>query len=201
MCSVTIVDILEVEVTGVVPSITAIKVSTTQLEVGVAVVGSNTTEEIVLTNPGTELVQWKGQVEPSFFSLPLSAGLLKPAQSVTLAVVFKPAAPGVHTASLTLHNTAVGGGHQTTAQCGAPVVVTMRGTAMSINDAVSSIPSPTVGQAKAQTKKTGTISLESDIVMFPDTKLGETTVSKVLCFVSHIVSFIFSGEDKEPKWI
>jgi len=167
------VDNVEVVVTAVAPS-TCITVSTDQVELGVAVLGSTTTGSILVTNPGLELVQWKAQVEPSFFSLPQCAGLLNPAQSISLPILFKPAAPGSHTARLSITAATVRGG-QDTAQSGPPVLVTMRGTA-----AVSTLPNTPAGQVKPQTKKSsGTVSLESELVMFPDTRLGETTVSKV----------------------
>jgi len=171
------VDSMEVVVTAVAPS-TCISVSTNQVELGAAVLGSTTTGSIVLTNPGMELVQWKAKVDPSFFSLPQCAGLLNPTQSITIPILFRPAAPGTHTASLSFSTAAVRGG--TDMATGPPVLVTMRGTAVSITDAVSALPNPPAQKTKQQTKKnSGTVSLESDVVKFPDTMLGETTVSKV----------------------
>ena len=70
------------------------------LDLGIAVVGSSKNGALTLSNPSVELVQWRASVEPSFFSLPQSSGLLNPGQAVTLPVCFRPGAVGPCRAAL-----------------------------------------------------------------------------------------------------
>ena len=175
------VDTMEVVITAAATS-PCILVSSNQVEMGMAVLGSTTTGSILLTNPGQDLVQWKAQVTPSFFSLPQCAGLLNPSQSISLPLVFKPAATGCHSASLSITAAIVRGGmdQQDTSQSGPPVLVTIRGSAVAITEVLPTQPNPTISAAKPQPKKnSGTVSLERELLVFPDTAIGETSVSKV----------------------
>ena len=70
------------------------------LDLGMAVVGSSKKGALTLSNPSLELIKWQASVEPSFFSLPQSSGLLNPGQAVTLMVDFRPGAAGPSKASL-----------------------------------------------------------------------------------------------------
>merc|ERR1712059_59068 len=130
---------------------------------------------------------WKAVVEPSFFSLPQPGGLLNPGQAVSLAIHFKPAAPGPQNSSLSLHCAPVRGGQEPSASS-PPLVVTLTGKAVSVKEAASFLPSgPKVAVKKALVatsggKKggnSGTVSLETDLVVFKDTQLGEGSVAKV----------------------
>ena len=116
-------------------------------------------------------------MEPSFFSISQSAGLLNPSQSVSLGVVFKPAASGDHTAVMSLSSLGVRGGQEATV----PVLVNLRGQATTPS---TSKPEP-VSAAKQKLpmsgKKpgSGTVSLEKDVIQFPVVKVGETSIAKV----------------------
>lgn len=153
------------------------------VELGLAVIGSTTTRTLTLTNPGATLVQWRANVQPSFFSLPLSCGLLNPGQGVGVAVHYRPAAPGTHAATLTLAATPVQGGDPS-----APTLVTLRGEAVALSQAATAqarcatiaLLTPSIRAAPTAAKKVvGGVSLESRTIEFPDTRVGETTVAKV----------------------
>jgi len=151
-----------------------VSVSTNYVDIGTVGIGTTSTGSIMLTNPSDVLLQWKAEVSPSFFSLPQGAGLLNPSQSVSLPILFKPAAIGSHTANLAISAVVVSGG-QTASHC-KPVNVTLTGIAITVKD----VPPNTTTSTKQQPKKSvGTVSLENEVVIFPDTLLGETTVSKV----------------------
>ena len=74
--------------------------------------GTSATSSLSLTNTQQSLVQWWAVMEPSFFSISQSSGLLNPAQSVQLGLTFKPAAVGQHSAALSLSHVAVRGGQE-----------------------------------------------------------------------------------------
>ena len=153
------------------------------MELGLAVIGSTTTRTLTLTNPGATLVQWRANVQPSFFSLPLSCGLLNPGQGVGVAVHYRPGAPGTHAATLALTAAPVQGGDSS-----APTLVTLRGEAVALSQAAtgqarcrhppSSSPPPRPAPAAAK-KLVGGVTLESRTIEFPDTRVGDTTVAKV----------------------
>ena len=177
------VDTMEVVITAAAVPAPSITVTNSQVDMGMVLLGSTTTGSVMVTNPGQDLVQWKAQISPSFFSLPQCAGLLNPSQSISLPIVFKPAAPDSHSASLSLTATSVRGG-QNSAQPGTPVLVTLTGSAT-----LPTKPIPGASVAKPQLKRSGgAVTLDSEMVIFPDTRLGETCVSKVrmLC-ISYIL--------------
>ena len=117
------------------------------VELGLAVLGSTTTRSLTVSNPGDRLVQWRAQVEPSFFSLPLSSGLLNPGQEVVLAVHYRPASPGHHSAALALTSAPLQGGDSPSphlqrgseASAGGEggVTVRLRGEAVALTQAVA----------------------------------------------------------------
>ena len=58
-----------------------------EVELSCPRVGGSTSGQVTITNPGVELVQWRALLQPSFFSLPLSSGLLNPGQSGMLHII------------------------------------------------------------------------------------------------------------------
>ena len=124
-------------------------------------------------------------MEPSFFSIAQSSGLLNPGQSVKLELTFKPAAPGQHSASLAISSVPVRGGHEAISlPSQAPVTVSLSGMASASTKEVS-FPSkalPTSGRKPG----TGTVSLENDVIMFQKVKIGAPSIAKVsLLTVKH----------------
>ena len=119
-------------------------------------------------------------MEPSFFSIAQSAGLLNPGQSVTIGVAFKPAASGEHSAVMSLSSLGVRGGQESSASHPVPVLVNLRGLATT-----SFVKQDPVSVAKQKLpmsgKKpgSGTVSLEKDVIQFPVVKVGETSIAKV----------------------
>ena len=75
-------------------------------------------------------------MEPSFFSIAQSAGLLNPGQSVNIGLMFKPATPGQHNATLTLSSVSVRGGQETGVPSSAqtPVTVMLSGSGAQVRD-------------------------------------------------------------------
>ena len=134
------------------------------------VLGSSSSSSLVLSNSSQNLVQWVCQLTPSFFSLPVSGGLLNPAQSVPLSVMFKPAAPGSHRATLSFSMVNMESGKPSSPA----VSVDLKGTAMM----PSAVQHNSVGK-KVSGKPSGTVSLESEVVIFPNTVVGEMSVAKV----------------------
>ena len=148
--------------------------------------GQSSSGEVTVTNPSQDLVQWRAVLQPSFFSLPLSSGLLKPAQSVTVAVLYKPAALGSHQASLTISSQAVRGGQETPGSASSNTVLLQ---------ARCGRPETPVSKAA---KPGGTVRLERDLIVFPNTKVGEVSIAKVrlatLTTTSSLIS-LSAGED------
>ena len=162
---------------------------------------ANSSLSLSNTSPG--LVQWRAIMEPSFFSIAQSSGLLNPGQSVKLELTFKPAAPGQHSASLAISSVPVRGGHEAISL---PIqAVSLSGMALASTKEVS-FPSkglPTSGRKPG----TGTVSLENDKTMFQKVKIGATSIAKVSLFTmkNHQIILPFtlqmtienrSGEDK-----
>lgn len=143
--------------------------------------GQSRNSSLTISNTSGGLVQWRAVMEPSFFSISQSAGLLNPSQSVSLGVVFKPAASGDHTAVMSLSSLGVRGGGEATVAHPVPVLVNLRGQATTPS---TSKPEP-VSAAKQKLpmsgKKpgSGTVSLEKDVIQFPVVKVGETSIAKV----------------------
>ena len=139
--------------------------------------GQSRNSSLTITNTSGGLVQWRAVMEPSFFSISQSAGLLNPSQSVSLGVVFKPAAGGDHTAVMSLSSLGVrGGGEATVAQ--PPVLVNLRGQATTpepVSAAKQKLP------MSGKKPGSGTVSLEKDVIQFPVVKVGETSIAKVNC--------------------
>ena len=75
-------------------------VNPTLIEFGNVVVGSQDRRTVNLSNPTADLVQWRGCIEPSYFSLGQPNGLLNPTQTVCVPIIFKPEAPGATRAVL-----------------------------------------------------------------------------------------------------
>ena len=94
------IDHVEVVVRPCSVAASGMLVSPQLLDLGVAVVGTSKKGALTLSNPGLELIKWQATVEPSFFSLPHSSGLLNPGQAVTLMVDFWPGAAGPCKANL-----------------------------------------------------------------------------------------------------
>ena len=133
-------------------------------------VGQSCSGQVTISNPGQEMVQWRAVLQPSFFSLPLSAGILKPGQSVTVAVLYKPAAPGSHSAGLTINSLVVRGGQETSGAA----------TSNTVQLQARCGPRETVTSTSGKGKPGGgTVSLERDVIVFPNTKLGEVSIAKV----------------------
>ena len=142
--------------------------------------GQSSSGEVTVTNPSQDLVQWRAILQPSFFSLPLSSGLLKPAQSVTVAVLYKPAALGSHQASLTISSQVVRGGQETP------------GTATSntvLLQAKCGRPETPVSKAA---KSGGTVRLERDLIVFSNTKVGEVSIAKVRLRIISLLLSLYS---------
>ena len=137
---------------------------------------ANSSLSLSNTSPG--LVQWRAVMEPSFFSIAQSSGLLNPGQSVKLGLTFKPAAPGQHSASLAISSVPVRGGLEAASlPSQAPVTVSLSGMASAPTKDVS-FPSkalPTSGRKPG----TGTVSLENDVIMFQKVKIGAPSIAKV----------------------
>ena len=142
--------------------------SVKQLSMSSPRLGQSSSGEVTITNPSQDLVQWRAILQPSFFSLPLSSGILNPAQSVTVAVLYKPAALGSHQASLTISSQAVRGGKE------GPVTSNTSNTVLL--QAKCGRTEPPVSKAA---KAGGTVSLERDLIVFPNTKVGEVSIAKV----------------------
>ena len=143
--------------------------------------GQSSSGEVTITNPSQELVQWRALLQPSFFSLPLSSGILNPAQSVTVAVLYKPAALGSHQASLTISSQLVRGGKE------APGTSSTSTSNTVLLQAKCGRPEPPVSKAA---KPGGTVSLERDLIVFPNTKVGEVSIAKVRLASLHLSSLI-----------
>jgi len=88
-----------------------------QLEFPETMLGQSRNSSLTITNTSGGLVQWRAVMEPSFFSISQSAGLLNPSQSVTLGVVFKPAASGDHTAVMSLSSLVSAGAGRPRSRC------------------------------------------------------------------------------------
>ena len=165
--------------------------------------GLSANSSLSLSNTSPSLVQWRAVMEPSFFSIAQSSGLLNPGQSVKLELTFKPAAPGQHSASLAISSVPVRGGHEAISL---PIqAVSLSGMASASTKEVS-FPSkalPTSGRKPG----TGTVSLENDKTMFQKVKIGATSIAKVSLFTMKNHQIILpvtlqmkienrSGEDK-----
>jgi len=166
------VQVLEAPAVSLVPSI---EILPRILNLGVAVIGSYTTGSLTLTNPGPRLVQWRASVEPSFFSLPQSSGLLNPSQRVQVSVQYRPAATGTHTALVNVCASVVQGGRELVG--GPGNTVRLQGEGLPLKEAVATLPRP--GNPVSAKKTGGGVSLESEFIFFPDTRVGEVSVAKM----------------------
>lgn len=139
--------------------------------------GFSANSSLTLTNTTPGLVQWRAVMEPSFFSIAQSSGLLNPAQSVQLGLTFKPAAAGQHSASLTISSVPVRGGHEAASlPSQAPVIVSLSGAASAPKEVTfHSKALPTSGRKPG----TGTVTLESDVITFQKVKIGAASIAKV----------------------
>lgn len=81
-------------------SVHKLVVNPTLIEFGNVVVGSQDRRTVNLSNPTADLVQWRGFIEKSYFSLGQPNGLLNPSQTVSVPIMFKPEAPGATRAVL-----------------------------------------------------------------------------------------------------
>ena len=138
--------------------------------------GQSRNSSLTISNTSGGLVQWRAVMEPSFFSISQSAGLLNPSQSVSLGVVFKPAASGDHTAVMSLSSLGVRGGQEATVAHPVPVLVNLRGQATTpepVSAAKQKLP------MSGKKPGSGTVSLEKDVIQFPVVKVGETSIAKV----------------------
>ena len=126
------------------------------------------------------LIQWRATVEPSFFSLCQSAGLLNPGQTVTVGLSFRPAAAGRHSAAVSVSSLAVRGGQETPGIAApAPSVVHLTGTAVDSKfEEASTMKSKSVSSS-GKKPGSGTVSLESSLIVFPTVKVGQTAIAKV----------------------
>ena len=126
------------------------------------------------------LTQWRATVEPSFFSLCQSAGLLNPGQTVTVGLSFRPAAAGRHSAAVSVSSLAVRGGQETPGIAApAPSVVHLTGTAVDSKfEEASTMKSKSVSSS-GKKPGSGTVSLESSLIVFPTVKVGQTAIAKV----------------------
>ena len=126
------------------------------------------------------LTQWRATVEPSFFSLCQSAGLLNPGQTVTVGLSFRPAAAGRHSAAVSVSSLAVRGGQETPGIAApAPSVVHLTGTAVNSKfEEASTMKSKSVSSS-GKKPGSGTVSLESSLIVFPTVKVGQTAIAKV----------------------
>ena len=158
-----------------------------QLSMSSPRLGQSSSGEVTITNPSQELVQWRALLQPSFFSLPLSSGILNPAQSVTVAVLYKPAALGSHQASLTISSQVVRGGQET------PGISSTSSTSNTVLlQATCGRPEPPVSKAA---KPGGTVSLERELIVFPNTKVGEVSIAKVRLTTSFSFYIFSPGQD------
>ena len=86
------------------------------LQLGTVVLNSVASRPLFLSNQGAHMLQWKATNLPalsaSFFSLPLSSGLLNPSQSVSVAVEFAPKTHGFHSSVLAISTSLLQGGGQ-----------------------------------------------------------------------------------------
>jgi len=182
-----------------------VSVNPSNLDMGLAVVGQTISGVFKVINPSGELIQWKAALEPGMFSLPQTTGLLNPGQSVALAVTFSPTAAGAHVQSV-LVNTYIFKGSSVGKETCSPVLLSISGTGVSIPDTTTSLPAPALrqsteptgsstlaaswkgastmprprdqGKAKLPARR-GSISLEKELIEFPATRVGETSVAKI----------------------
>ena len=118
-------------------------------------------------------------MEPSFFSIAQSSGLLNPGQSVQLGLTFKPAAAGQHSASLAISSVPVRGGHEAGVSLPSqtPVTVSLSGVASPPKEvSFYSKALPTSGRKPG----TGTVSLDKDVITFQSVKIGAASIAKVI---------------------
>ena len=126
------------------------------------------------------LTQWRATVEPSFFSLCQSAGLLNPGQTVTVGLSFRPAAAGRHSAAVSVSSLAVRGGQETPGiAAAAPSVVHLTGTAVDSKFEEASTMKSKSTSSSGKKPGSGTVSLESSLIVFPTVKVGQTAIAKV----------------------
>ena len=141
--------------------------------------GLSANSSLSLTNTSPGLVQWRAVMEPSFFSIAQSSGLLNPGQSVQLGLTFKPAAAGQHSASLAISSVPVRGGHEAGASLPSqtPVTVSLSGVASPPKEvSFYSKALPTSGRKPG----TGTVSLDKDVITFQSVKIGAASIAKVI---------------------
>ena len=65
-----------------------VMVSSKQLEFPATLLGQVTSSSLTLTNTSASLAQWRAVMEPSFFSIVQSAGLLNPGQLTLISSVW-----------------------------------------------------------------------------------------------------------------
>ena len=113
-----------------------IMVNHKQVEFNMTGLGQTSHNSLSITNTAGCLLQWRAVMEPSFFSIAQSAGLLNPGQSVNIGLMFKPAAAGQHNATLTLSSVSVRGGQETGVPSSAqtPVTVMLSGSGAQVRD-------------------------------------------------------------------
>lgn len=154
------------------------------IDLGSSVVGAASQGMLSLTNSSQQLIQWKGIVEPSFFSLPQSGGILNPGQAMNLPIHFKPAAPGIHKANLSLVSVPLRGNSLDLPQT-PPITVSMSGTAITHTEVSTNIVQAAKVPISSKTatvmskKSGGAVTLESEEIVFQDTKIGQLNISKV----------------------
>ena len=140
--------------------------------------GTSATSSLSLTNTQQSLVQWWAVMEPSFFSISQSSGLLNPAQSVQLGLTFKPAAVGQHSAALSLSHVAVRGGQEPGVMFSSQPPLTVRLSGMAAASKEVKFNSKSLPTCRKQ--GSGTVSLEKEIITFQRVKVGESTIAKVI---------------------
>jgi len=176
---------VDVNISGGVQSSQAkpsqIMVNHKQVEFNMTGLGQTSHNSLSITNTAGCLLQWRAVMEPSFFSIAQSAGLLNPGQSVNLGLMFKPGAPGPHTATLTLSSVSVRGGQETGVPSPTQTPVTVMLSGSGVQGKVDAQPPASKTRPMMGGKKpnSGTVTLEKDVVVFPVVKVGELSIAKV----------------------
>jgi len=144
------------------------------LQLGTVVLNSVTSRPLFLSNQGAHMLQWKAinltALSASFFSLPFPSGLLNPGQSVSVAVEYAPKTHGIHSSVLAISTSLLQGGQVK------EVTVQLQGEGLPLAQAVAVHSKPPHTHTS---KKLGGVSLENSNLVFPTTRIGETSVTKV----------------------
>merc|ERR1712098_920473 len=176
---------VDVNISGGVQSSQAkpsqIMVNHKQVDFNMTGLGQTSHNSLSITNTAGCLLQWRAVMEPSFFSIAQSAGLLNPGQSVNIGLMFKPGAPGPHNATLTLSSVSVRGGQETGVPSSTQTPVTVMLSGSGVQGKLDAQPPasktrPIMGGKKPNS---GTVTLEKDVVVFPVVKVGELSIAKV----------------------